>query len=145
MTSERLTLLSPRERQVIDLVAAGLRTAEIADRLELSRATVETHIRAVVRKLAVRTRLQAVALVTGTRQPGPRTAPISPGDLEPLELLRVGHTIGEAAATLSISRRTVDRRLARVRGSLGVHTTAEAVAVLYGESSASAGDRLPRS
>ncbi len=44
-----------------------------------------------------------------------------------LALLLAGATLGEAARTLHISRRSVDRRLAAARSALGVQTTAEAL------------------
>jgi DNA-binding NarL/FixJ family response regulator len=47
-----------------------------------------------------------------------------------LELLRDGMTLGEAARTLHVSRRTADRRLAEVRRVMGVDSTLEAIARL---------------
>lgn len=53
--------LSPREKEVLILVAAGLTNARIARRLDLSRATVRTHIEHILSKLRVRSRSAAVA------------------------------------------------------------------------------------
>jgi DNA-binding NarL/FixJ family response regulator len=54
--------LTPRELQILGLVAEGLRQQEIADRLYISSKTVSTHIEHILRKLGVRSRAQAVAV-----------------------------------------------------------------------------------
>jgi DNA-binding NarL/FixJ family response regulator len=52
--------LSPRETEVLHLLAEGLQTAEIAERLYISRATVRNHVKSILRKLGVHHRLAAV-------------------------------------------------------------------------------------
>lgn len=53
--------LTPREKEVLVLVARGLTTARIAERLGLSYPTVRTHLEHIREKLSVATRAQAVA------------------------------------------------------------------------------------
>ena len=53
------TSLTGREREVLRLVAQGLRTGEVAAELGLSPRTVDVHLRAIYRKLGVRSRMAA--------------------------------------------------------------------------------------
>jgi DNA-binding NarL/FixJ family response regulator len=60
-TRERVGQLTSREFDILLLLADGLSTAELADRLVLSPRTVEHHVSAVLRKLGEPTRARAVA------------------------------------------------------------------------------------
>jgi len=64
---QRLGSLSPRELEVLELLADGLNGQLIAERLFLSPETVRTHVRNATSKLGARTRVQAVALVVRGR------------------------------------------------------------------------------
>jgi DNA-binding NarL/FixJ family response regulator len=58
----RTGLLSPRERGVLRLIAAGLSNRQIAETLSISERTVKFHVTAILNKLGAENRAQAVAL-----------------------------------------------------------------------------------
>ena len=58
--ASRIGELTPREMEVFRLVAQGLSTVVIANRLTLSTHTVQNHIHNIIRKLEVRSRGEAV-------------------------------------------------------------------------------------
>jgi len=70
--SRSLEDLTDREHEILRLLATGLTNAELAQRLHLGETTVKTHVSAVLRKLGVRDRVQAViaAYEAGVVRPG---------------------------------------------------------------------------
>lgn len=59
-------VLTPREREVFQLLAEGLTAPAIADRLFLSPATVRTHVQNGIAKLGAKTRIEAIAIALST-------------------------------------------------------------------------------
>jgi DNA-binding NarL/FixJ family response regulator len=73
-TPEQLDELTPRELEVVGLVACGLSNEEIAEQLVVTRATAKTHVSRALCKLHARDRAQLVVLAyeAGLVRPGPR-------------------------------------------------------------------------
>jgi two-component system, NarL family, nitrate/nitrite response regulator NarL len=53
--------LTPRQREILELIASGLSTAEVARELTLSPETVRNHLRNAFRELRAHTRVEAIA------------------------------------------------------------------------------------
>ena len=69
--AEVLTLLTPREREVLRLIAYGRENADIARDLFLAPGTVKTHVTRILTKLGVHTRTQAAVFAYRIRLVGP--------------------------------------------------------------------------
>ena len=64
------SLLTTRESEIVDLLAAGKTNAEIAELLWIAPGTVRKHLENVYRKLGVTNRMAAIARLRGSDEPG---------------------------------------------------------------------------
>jgi DNA-binding NarL/FixJ family response regulator len=69
-----LAELTPREREVLDLLVRGLSNPEICERLFISEATAKTHVARILQKLDLRDRVQAVIYAYENGLIAPRSA-----------------------------------------------------------------------
>ena len=74
---DRASVLSPREREVLDFVARGARNKQIATALVISEFTVKRHVQNILHKLEVTSRQAAATFYNDAFQPeeSPVTAP----------------------------------------------------------------------
>lgn len=103
--------LSPREREVADLVLSGLDTRDISRELFLSPATVRTHLSRVLCAFGVSSRIGLLALQgpRGDHAPPPRD--LTPRQLDVVTLVAQGLDNAEVASALCVSVKAVEKHV----------------------------------
>ncbi|TMJ10886.1 MAG: helix-turn-helix transcriptional regulator [Alphaproteobacteria bacterium] len=132
-------LLSPRELEVLRLVAGGASNVQIADALALSVHTVKKHVAKLLLKLKVASRSEAALLyrdATGdTAAPAPAPDPALEGltvrERDVLLRMAEGSNNQRIAAELALSVNTVKRHSTKIFSKLGVRSRVKAAALLH--------------
>jgi DNA-binding NarL/FixJ family response regulator len=113
--------LSPREREVAELIAAGASHAEVAASLAVSVHTVAHHAGAVYRKTLAGNRKTLAARAVAEPPSRGALAALTNREREVAVLLRAGSSNKEIAAALRLSVATVSNHLQSIFRKLGVH------------------------
>ena len=95
--------LTPREREVLDLLVGGYSNTEICKRLVISEATTKTHVAHILHKLDLRDRIQAViyAYENGLATPQPQRLSRHPvGEIHRLADDKIGRAADETHTPL---------------------------------------------
>jgi DNA-binding NarL/FixJ family response regulator len=120
--------LSQRQREVFVLLAQGLSSAAIGERLEVSKRTIDTHRETLYSRLGLKGREELVALAVRKGLVGvdPYDA-LSKREREVFELAAQRSTNAEIGARLNIAERTVAKYRALLGRKLGFKTDAELI------------------
>jgi DNA-binding NarL/FixJ family response regulator len=129
-----LNMLSPREAQVLELLARGACNKHIARELHLSTHTVKRHVARTMLKLHVGSRAEAACLYRRERPGEGREAAVlhdlTAREREVLGRVAIGASNHQIAAELALSPNTVKRHTANIREKLGVHSRVHAAALI---------------
>ncbi len=112
--------LTPREVDVLLLVAQGLTDAEVAEQLFLARRTVNTHLTSIYTKIGVSSRAAATRFAIEHGLVSTAPVGLSKREIEVLRPLVDGRSNQEIAAILFISPHTVANHVASIMNKLGL-------------------------
>lgn len=117
-----LKSLTPRERQVAAVVAAGLSNQRAAAALSMATKTVECHLGRIYRKLGVTSRVQLAVAIGLQASPDPeaRWPSLSPSEQQIVVLIGFGMTTRLAANHLYLSPKTIEYHLGRIYRKLQI-------------------------
>ena len=126
-----LALLTPSQTRVLQLIANGLSSKEAAEKLQVSKRTVDSHLKEVHERLVTSNRVEAIMIATqlGLISFAPwwsgwgelRTPQLTVTELEVLKGILTGQSSAEIARTRSVSKRTVEFHMSKMRDKFGCH------------------------
>jgi DNA-binding NarL/FixJ family response regulator len=127
--------LTAREREVIECIIGGQSTAQMAQQLGVRQSTARSHVRSVLTKMGVSSRLEVAAVITATRGPGQgdldgRLAErLTAREIEVLCVLMKGTSRKATAEELHLSPNTVRTHVNNILRKLNCRSVLSAVAV----------------
>ena len=116
--------MSPREREVAELLLAGNSNAQIADTLGVSPRTVQSHVSGVLKALDLPSRAAVPSVLGADQDLGSQTQRLTPRQCQVADLISRGYTNDGAARTLHVSPKTIEKHLGDIYRRLGIHSRA---------------------
>ena len=116
--------MSPREREVAELLLAGASDVRIATTLGVSRRTVQSHVRRVLKALDLPSRTAVPRALRNDRDRGAPSQQLTPRQYRVAELVSRGYTNDGAARALNVSIKTIEKHLGDVYRRLGIDSRA---------------------
>ncbi len=116
--------MSPREREVAELLLAGASDVRIAATLGVSRRTVQSHVRRVLKALDLPSRTAVPRALRNDRDRGAPSQQLTPRQYRVAELVSRGYTNDGAARALNVSIKTIEKHLGDVYRRLGIDSRA---------------------
>ena len=116
--------MSPREREVAELLLAGASDVRIAATLGVSRRTVQSHVRRVLKALDLPSRTAVPRALRNDRDRGAPSQQLTPRQYQVAELVSRGYTNDGAARALNVSIKTIEKHLGDVYRRLGIDSRA---------------------
>jgi DNA-binding NarL/FixJ family response regulator len=127
--SKPAVLLTPREQQVLDLVAQGYTNGEIGETLDITKETVRGHVYNIRKKTGVSTRIGAIVSVYGDDLP--LRVKLKPEAETIVRLLGQGLGNKAIAAEMGLGVRAVKDRLRRIFLKVGAKNRSQALSILF--------------
>ncbi len=122
LIGEEQSPMSPREREVAELLLAGSSNARIAITLGVSQRTVQSHVSRVLKALDLPSRAAVPNLLRSDRDQAAETQRLTPRQSQVADLISRGYTNDGAARTLHVSTKTIEKHLSDIYRRLGIHS-----------------------
>jgi DNA-binding CsgD family transcriptional regulator len=136
-------LVTRRQFEVLEHVARGLANKQVAHELQISLATVGTHLRRAKARLGVSTRVELICCMAriGPAQRCPQLKRLTPAERRVAIRILAGQSNAEIARTRGRAERTVANQVSSIFQKLGVSSRSELCALI---AAAQSGDRQSR-